>query len=170
MHRVANGEKYIAVHTAVNECLAWMGVRPSDSNAIYALLHGLPSSRLWPLVHKTIKLEMQQNAQAMQAYETTMHMDGSTSFNMHTQGMSTASAPPIGYASSMSRFGSMNPFLALICSAATVRPYTFQDAVSTIVSEATQMLNKSSLPGPGLEYANVAQNPRLGNVNPVTGL
>ena len=165
MHGAADAEKYMAAHTAANECLAQMGVRLSDGNAIYALLRGLLSTGLWPLVRKTIKLEMQCNIQAVQAYETTMNMDG-TNFNAHTRGTSTTSAPP----STTSRFGSMNPFLALICSTATVRPYTFQDAASTIVSKATQMLNESSLPGPRSEYANIAQNSRGENLNPVTGL
>lgn len=99
-----------------------------------------------------------------------MYMDGGTSFNMHTQGTSTTSAPPFRHIFSTSCFGSINPFLTLICSIATVHPYAFQDATSTIISKATQMLNKSSLPGPGLEYANVMQNPRLGNINSTTSL
>ena len=167
MQSATNAEKYVAAHTAANERLACMSVRPPEGDAIYVLLQGLPSSRLWPLVQKTIELEMQQNAQALQTYKATMDVGASLPFNTHIRGTSMALAPPN---TSSLQFSVTNPFLALMCSAALVHPYTFQDAASTIISEATQMLQESGLPGPGLEYVNVVQSPRGDNINLETGL
>lgn len=62
MKGVPDVEKYIAVHTTANERLACMGVWLSQVDAIYALLWGLPSSGLWPLIRKAIELEMQCNS------------------------------------------------------------------------------------------------------------
>lgn len=165
MQSTANAEKYVAAHTAANECLARMGVRPPEGDAIYALLRGLPSSGLWPLVRKTIELEMQQNAQALQTYEATMGVGASLPFNTHIRGMNMAPPNTLSL-----RFSVTNPFLALMRSAVLVRPYIFQDAASTIISEATQMLQESGPPRPGSEYVNVAQSPRGDNINLETGL
>ncbi|KAF8545651.1 hypothetical protein OG21DRAFT_1428915, partial [Imleria badia] len=45
MKGAPNTEKYVAAHTAANERLARMGAHPSNSDAIYALLRGLPVER-----------------------------------------------------------------------------------------------------------------------------
>lgn len=50
MKGAPDAEKYVVAHTAANERLARMRAHPSDSNAIYALLHSLPSSGLWPMI------------------------------------------------------------------------------------------------------------------------
>lgn len=42
-----DAEKYVALHTHANDRLARMGARPSDSDAIYALLRGLPKVGIW---------------------------------------------------------------------------------------------------------------------------
>ena len=67
MKGASNAEKYIAAHTAANERLARMGARPADSDAIYALLRGLPSSGLWPMICKGIEMEIQRNGQQIVA-------------------------------------------------------------------------------------------------------
>lgn len=71
---------------------------------------------------------------------------------------------------------SNNPFLDAM-PVPYVHPYSFQDAATTIISEAAQMLNEGCSPGPGSEYVNVS-NPShssnsdtgIGSINPEMGL
>ncbi|KAG9316226.1 hypothetical protein JVU11DRAFT_2253 [Chiua virens] len=57
--------EYIAFHWHMhtNEKLARMGAKPTETEAICALLRGLPQSRLWPTIRKTIEVD------------TTRHLD-----------------------------------------------------------------------------------------------
>ena len=133
---------------------------------MYALLCGLPSSGLWPMIHKGIEMEIQCNGQQIVATRhnhlfTPAVPMGSTSLpHIHVSTLHTT------------RDTSNNPFLSPP-QASYVQPYRFHDAATTIISEAAQMLNEGHTPGPGSEYANVSvpvANTGLGSVNLETGL
>lgn len=63
MKGAADAEKYVASHVQANDKLARMGARPSDADAIYALLRGLPKTGLWPVVRKGIETELERSEQ-----------------------------------------------------------------------------------------------------------
>jgi hypothetical protein len=172
MKGAADVEKYVAAHMSSNERLAWMGARPSEADAVYALLHGLPQTGLWPVIRKTIEMEMQRSIQALQAYQLPgLSRATSSAFSAHGRSSTSASLPNLRRTTSTLSLRSSNPFLALMQGVAPTQAYTFQDAASTIVNEATQMLQESGLPGPGSKYVNVAQSSiSTPNINPETGL
>ena len=64
MKGASDAEKYIAAHTHANEKLARMGAKPTETEAIYALLRGLPKSGLWPMIRKTIEGEVERSNEA----------------------------------------------------------------------------------------------------------
>ncbi|KIK81122.1 hypothetical protein PAXRUDRAFT_15411 [Paxillus rubicundulus Ve08.2h10] len=128
-----DAEKYVAAHTLANERLAHMGAKPSDTDCIYALLQGLPKSGLWPMIHKTIEMDMER---AMQV----------SSFASLATLSSSASA-----SSTFSTVSAHNPF-----NQSVGRTYGFHNTVNVIIKEAMQLHHEGAQPGPGSEYANTA--------------
>lgn len=67
MKGAMDAEKYVASHVHANDRLARMGAKPSDADAIYALLRGLPRSGIWPVVRKNIETELERSEQSTRA-------------------------------------------------------------------------------------------------------
>lgn len=101
-----------------------MGVHPTKADAIYALLCRLPQSGLWPMVCKTIELEMQWNLQVVQAYEVTMAMG--IGFSGHARASSSTSLPSLCHAASTLHLSATNCFLTLLQAAQLVSHIPFR--------------------------------------------
>ena len=125
MKGASDAEKYVAAHTVANERLARMGVCPADSDAVYALLRGLLSSSLWPMIRKGIKMEIQCNGQQIIATQrnhlfTLAVPMGSTSLpHIHVSTLHTT------------RDTSNNPFLSPPCYGMRLRPHLFHCTFTT---------------------------------------
>ncbi|KIK15338.1 hypothetical protein PISMIDRAFT_115344 [Pisolithus microcarpus 441] len=68
MKDAADAERYVASHVHANDRLARMGARPSDEDAIYALLRGLPRTGIWPVIRKNIETELERSEQLARTF------------------------------------------------------------------------------------------------------
>ncbi|KIK17425.1 hypothetical protein PISMIDRAFT_15110 [Pisolithus microcarpus 441] len=177
MKGAADAEKYVASHVQANDKLARMGARPSDADAIYVLLRGLPKTGLWPVVRKNIETELERSEQLARTLAPGLFSAVLVVSQSAWPLPANTPVTPQNPFAPMQQF--TNPFLTPPVTqygqhahtlSPAVRMYTFKHAAQTVIKEAIQVVNEGTAAGPGSEYANAAMPGGRGEVNPVTGL